>query len=42
MLAKTSLRVLEILFTSILTLTKVIFLAYFMLFVDISNAFVAL
>jgi len=42
MFAKTSLRIFETLFTNILTLTKISFLAYFMLFIDISNAFVAL
>ncbi len=42
MLARTSLRVLETLFTSILTLTKVSFLVYPMLFINIFDAFVAL
>jgi len=42
MLARTSLCVLEILFTSILTSTEVCLSIYFMLFIDILNAFVAL
>jgi len=42
MLARTSLCVLETLFTSILTSTKACFFVYFMLFIDILNAFVAL
>ena len=42
MFARMLLRVLETNFTSMLTPTKVNILAYFMLFIDIFNAFVAL